>query len=1773
MTGEDHSQANARGIYVISEDAALSGTDLFAVVGHGSEVIKARGGDAGLHHDTAVQTTASIGGDGGDAYVEQGAASGNISLQSGYVIDVEARNNGLGFSEEDTRIGHQLKVGSLLEDFSTGTQAAVVAGIGGQDTGLGGSTRNGSGGDVTIIQRGASGSINLETSADIADGEGLSITDADGSVDEIAIAIFADNPNLSSDHTEVHIGHDQHIDSAQAGDAGRMHALNTFEDNKGLIGVTEGKGGDVTVEQGLLTTDDLATTGTEDLTITAKDIVMAKGFISNGGKTRTLIGHETSAGKEWQDGELDGTAGNKLVAGNGGDSFVELFDDTDGGEADGGTVTVRQGANNSNGTTTATDDYYQALQGDIIITSHYNEVIALSETGNGGDVYTEIGHQLKLSAESGNGGVQRGITQQTPGDGGDIWVTRGRIEGNVSLTADGRDTSAGTTETTTDSTDKETEADGRVLVDAKNGSGGTTETLLGHSSESILTTGRSGFSQEFFDTTYDGTDGAGDDAASSSNTILAAFDELIARSVPDQVSSGDATFTNVDKRDAYRLITNTIAALKSAQQYTDRMTTDEAANLAAAISEAEAALGDLGTAELATTRADVGIQDSVADSYLNARNAVLRARGALSAAFIGTSSSPNVGLSDADTRAGTSDIYAFLFGDHADGGDIYVDENTDGTAADSTKIIGNVTLTGNSTEGVVRTKSGYGTGTLSVVELGHRLEVINTTGEGGGETDGGPPEGGEAGDGGNITEHDAVSGDVTLSAHRLVITSDGAVTSLTHFGHDLDTDNLAGMSDIASNGMGNGGTIITSQTASGNVNLNANEMSDDIANTTATALLTVGGSDSSVDFGHMADQLSESDDDGRVSGPVNSREYNRAGEITNTQTVSGNVTVNLDLDWNGSDQDLIIDAGGTATNVIDIMHDATQSAFSGKAGHGDDGDGQLVTVSQTVSGDFTVSALEDLEVRSTGGGINIGHDASNTGQSGQVNPGDGDEYGERVDADQNVSGAINLSANRSVTIEVMTAITEPGHIGHTAIQDAKSADDGGDFDTEEGYRDGSNNLLVADVDADQTVSGGLSITSGEILLKSGGAGGLHYGHEATQNTETDFDTGSQPGHIEANSSITGDMSLIADITADNGVHANIGANNETAITVTPVGAVTLTGDAGTLQFGHSGNTTTGHNEATAKNGSVDAEQTITSNITVDVDEDLIGTSGATGKVLVGHSIVENNAGMGTATGEGHENTYVDANGATQVSDASQRVNGNIDVTVDDFLSFDAGVGEIQVGHESASNIAQIGVSDQQLIGNITVNVGTDANGTPNSDASNGDDDALLTAGSATGVHIGHEITEDANNKVQIASGDIWLKVGADLEVTMGQIGHKGYDFAQYTPDADTSYDLATAKAAALAAGTVGTVVDTDVAAASGFGSVRNRIQGNTTIGSAQNSPSEDSTLQSDVMKFANSFVNSGYGGEGDKDVDGELRFFLPAQEGLTITSTVFNDSASAAPTDAVLDRASNPDNVFEAQGGLDHEHDFELMSETATYSDSVIGPANFGFYFESTATGGDVQEFTPYFIETRLGGGFVVEYTRDDGSRGVINMTGLEEGGIGTSSFDIACEEAGYTEPECESIRERYNGFQQGAGSNSNFSGTGGGGQSFDFDEGYERDQELISGFSPIFESNLSGQQVEPVLAEVMLPSETGQKVKGRSKRFAFVLHDRRPSRLETAKVEVQEAVFGFSAELSRNFNNPKDMNTFGEYVEVGNIEAQISQHYPGALSIASSHLLYQSKL
>jgi hypothetical protein len=196
------------------------------------------------------------------------------------------------------------------------------------------------------------------------------------------------------------------------------------------------------------------------------------------------------------------------------------------------------------------------------------------------------------------------------------------------------------------------------------------------------------------------------------------------------------------------------------------------------------------------------------------------------------------------------------------------------------------------------------------------------------------------------------------------------------------------------------------------------------------------------------------------------------------------------------------------------------------------------------------------------------------------------------------------------------------------------------------------------------------------------------------------------------------------------------------------------------------------------------------------------------------------------------------------------------------------------------------------------------------------------------VRIGHNqsnAVEGVANETQVSAGDIWVRAGGDLHVLAAHVGHENYDFADLAVTANN------ATPEGLAAG------------------IRDRIRGDTTVGAGQNSAAQNSTLLANVMLFdgaaAPVTVNSGYGGMADRDVDGELRFFLPAQENLTIVAPVtFNDSDSAG--DPATPRSGDPSNVFAGTGGVNHEHYFALMANGRNYTDAFVGLGNFTFYFE-----------------------------------------------------------------------------------------------------------------------------------------------------------------------------------------------------------------------------------
>ena len=336
------------------------------------------------------------------------------------------------------------------------------------------------------------------------------------------------------------------------------------------------------------------------------------------------------------------------------------------------------------------------------------------------------------------------------------------------------------------------------------------------------------------------------------------------------------------------------------------------------------------------------------------------------------------------------------------------------------------------------------------------------------------------------------------------------------------------------------------------------------------------------------------------------------------------------------------------------------------------------------------------------------------------------------------------------------------------------------------------------------------------------------------------------------------------------------------------------------------------------------------------------------------------------------------------STVAQTVSSDINVNVGNSLGLVSGTGLAQIGHFSpATNEWQVTgttiVTPQTLAGAITVEVGTaaaktavgntapaDISGAVPAAGALGNNNVLVDASGGGAARIGSQFASPLNggtNKTETAQGDIWVRAGSHLKVAGGgtgaDIGHGPYDFA---------------------AGP-GTINPND--AVGGLGTVRNRVLGNTTIGASQNSPAEDTNIAPNYMVFDASagpvLINSGYGGGGpglNGDVGGQLRFFIPAQQNLTVVAAPkFNDSASNA--DATKVRSSDPSTIFQGNGGQDHENGFLPMSTTARYA--FTGTGNFAFYFGKEATTSltlptftdvDREQLLRDHLHSALGGGF-----------------------------------------------------------------------------------------------------------------------------------------------------------------------------------------------------------
>jgi filamentous hemagglutinin family protein len=404
-------------------------------------------------------------------------------------------------------------------------------------------------------------------------------------------------------------------------------------------------------------------------------------------------------------------------------------------------------------------------------------------------------------------------------------------------------------------------------------------------------------------------------------------------------------------------------------------------------------------------------------------------------------------------------------------------------------------------------------------------------------------------------------------------------------------------------------------------------------------------------------------------------------------------------------------------------------------------------------------------------------------------------------------------------------------------------------------------------------------------------------------------------------------------------------------------------------------------------GSVQVGQNSTSSLNTDNPAAAVSTlttasqttSGSINVISKGATQVVSGAGVTTQVGDtiNENGNLLSSKAVLAGSSAVQTVNAPINVDVGTNLKVDGtGGGNLLIGHSSpVDNAGLVGVSTEQLNGDITVNVNTvvasapvlhtvaiaqiPVGSTPNADpstanpantsptgvgvapvvtdllkgvtlskadgsatAQNGGDTSIVGTGANT--RIGTTFTSNPANDVQTTNNSVWLGTGADLLVSKAAVGPGNYNTASLAPTTTNGANPAN----------------------STNGTSRNRIVGNTTIGAAQNTPAfNQDTKIAGAMTFDNSQITSGYAGVGGA---GQLRFFTPSRENVVTTgANVFNDSAATSGNDVVPVRASSNNYIFSGSGGQQHENGFQPMSTSANYS--AIGTGNYAFYFDQPA--------------------------------------------------------------------------------------------------------------------------------------------------------------------------------------------------------------------------------
>ena len=191
-------------------------------------------------------------------------------------------------------------------------------------------------------------------------------------------------------------------------------------------------------------------------------------------------------------------------------------------------------------------------------------------------------------------------------------------------------------------------------------------------------------------------------------------------------------------------------------------------------------------------------------------------------------------------------------------------------------------------------------------------------------------------------------------------------------------------------------------------------------------------------------------------------------------------------------------------------------------------------------------------------------------------------------------------------------------------------------------------------------------------------------------------------------------------------------------------------------------------------------------------------------------------------------------------------------------------------------------------------------------------------------------------------------------------------------------------------------------------------------------------------------------------------------------------------------------------------------------------------------------------------------FDNENGAGGSVN-TAIIEGSevVGTSTFDILCEEQGLSTEECAEIKESHEGQQKGVGASIGFSGTGGGNTGANGDDlivkREDGDLGVTSGFIlPVRSSGyvVSGPVRKPITAHVV-EEVTADKQKVRiarttfkrvAKSYAPVANINHADRVEPSSVD----------------------KTYGQYMTKGDLaEWRIKQRFGDTLAHGTSYQIF----